>query len=159
MINKYEEEKGRQSREIAYKVENLKKNAEDYTNKFRSEVKRKENKVNILKDQYIHLQKVYVENLKTLELELESYLQRERGIEDLRQKETTTFKEDVFILKSRVIEYENYLKRIKELSDKKKEEELKEELAHSDERKAEIIQVRQEIKKMLLFLKNKSVYN
>ena len=155
--NKYEEEKNRKEREISYKVENLQKNAEDYTNKFRNEVKRKEHKVNILKDQYMHLQKVYVENLKSLEMELESYVFRERSIEDRRQKESATFKEDVAILKSRVLEYENYLKRIKELSDKKKEEELKEELARSNERKADMIQVKQEIKKMLGFLKTKNI--
>lgn len=45
--------------------------AHDYNNKFRDQAKKKENKLVILRDQYSHLQGVYVENLKTLERELE----------------------------------------------------------------------------------------
>mmetsp|Transcript_32697 Transcript_32697/g.28959 ORF Transcript_32697/g.28959 Transcript_32697/m.28959 type:complete len:364 (+) Transcript_32697:239-1330(+) len=153
---KYEDEL-RKDEEIKYKIQTLHKNAEDYTNKFRNEVKKKEHKVTILKDQYMHLQKVYVENLKSLELELESYFFKENSIEDRRQKESATFKEDVSILKARVIDYENYIKRVKTLAEKKKAEELKEELDKSQEKKAEIIMVRREIKQMLLLMKSKAV--
>ncbi len=153
---KLEEENNRRDREVHFKVENMKKTAEDYTNKFRNEVKKKEHKVNILKEQYMHLQKVYVENLKGLEFELEKLSRKENMVEDNRVKEAATFKEDIYVLKDRIAEYERYLKKIKELSDKGKDEELKKELAKSEEMKAEVLLARQEIKKMLLFIKTKA---
>lgn len=145
---KLEEEKNRLEREISYKVESLKKNAEDYTNKFRNEVKRKEHKVNTLRDQYMHLQRVYVENLKTLELELESYLQREDNIEFRRQRESATFKEDIVALKKRITDYELYIKRLKDLVDKDMAENLIEELTANDQKRVDLIEIRQEIKKL-----------
>ena len=153
---KLEQENNTKDREVNFKVENLKKTAEDYTNKFRNEVKKKEHKVNILKEQYMHLQKVYVENLKGLEFELEKLNRKENMVEDNRVKEAATFKEDIYVLKARIAEYEGYLKKIKELSDKGKDEELKKELARSEEMKAEVLLARQEIKKMLLFIKTKA---
>ena len=108
LLKKLDDEKLRLEREIAYQVETLEQHGKDYTEKFRNQAKRKEGKVNILKDQYMHLQKVYVENLKTLEIELESYNQRESNIEFRRQREATMFSEDIISLKKRVSDYESY---------------------------------------------------
>lgn len=145
---KLEEEKNRLEREIAYKVENLQKHAEDYTNKFRNEVKKKEHKVNILKEQYMHLQKVYVENLKALEIEYESYVQREESIEFRRDRESATLREDVLVLEKRIAEYEIYIKKLKDLVDKDKAEDLIEELTTNEDKQADLIEIREEINKL-----------
>jgi hypothetical protein len=145
---KLDDEKNRLEREVAYKVETLKKSADHYTNKFRNEVKKKEHKVNTLRDQYMHLQRVYVENLKTLEIELESYLQREDNIEFRRQRESATFKEDIIALKKRISDYELYIKRLKKLVDKDMAENLIEELTTNDQKRIDLIEIRQEIKKL-----------
>ena len=145
---KLDDEKLKLEREISYQVETLDKNAKDYTNKFRNEAKRKESKVNILRDQYMHLQRVYVENLKTLEIELDSYVQREENIEFRRQRESATFNEDIISLKKRIAEYEQYIKKLKEFVDKDKAEELIQELTQNDQKRTDLIEIRQEIKKL-----------
>ena len=148
LIKKLDDEKLKLEREIAYQVETLEQHGKDYTDKFRNQAKRKEGKVNILKDQYIHLQKVYVENIKTLEIELESYNQREENIEFRRQRESTMFSEDILTLKKRVTDYESYIKKLKELVDRDKAEELIGELTQNDQRRTDLIEIRQEIQKL-----------
>lgn len=148
LLKKLEDEKLKLEREIAYQVETIEQHGKDYTEKFRNQAKRKEGKVNVLKDQYMHLQKVYVENIKTLEIELESYNQREANIEFRRQREATMFSEDILTLKKRVTDYESYIKKLKDLVDQDKAEELISELTQNDQRRTDLIEIRQEIQKL-----------
>lgn len=143
-----EEEQLRLEREVAFKVETIDKNTQDYINKYRNQVKRKEIKVNVLRDQFVHLQKIYEENLKTLKFELDSYLQREDAIEFRRQRENATFREDIIALKKRISDYEVYIKKLKDLVEKDQAEELIEELTKNDQKRTDLIEIRDEIKKL-----------
>jgi thymidylate synthase len=101
-----------------------------------------------LRDQYVHLQKVYVENLKTLEYELESYTQREDNIEFRRERESATFKEDIISLKKRISDYEQYIKKLKDLVDRDQAEALIDELTQNEQKRRDLIDIRQEIQKL-----------
>lgn len=145
---KLEAEKAKLENEISFKVENLEKDAKDYTDKYRTQAKRKEGKVNILREQYLHLQKVYLENIKTLEYELKALLEREETFEFRRSREFATFNEDVLALKKKIILYEDYIKKLKKLVDKDKAEELIDELTKNDQKRIDLIDIREEIRKL-----------
>lgn len=104
--------------------------------------------MNILRDQYMHLQTVYVDNLKTLEYELEGYTQKEANIEFRRTREHAMFNEDIINLKKKITDYEEYIKRLKELVDKDKAEELIDQLTKNDQKRVDLIDIREEIKKL-----------
>lgn len=146
--SKLDGEKAKLENEISYQVSILEQNAKDYTNKYRNQAKKKESKVNVLRDQYMHLQKVYVENLKTLEYELGGYLQREANVEFRRSREYATFNEDIIMLKKKVATYEEYIKKLKEFVEKDKTEELIDELTQNDQQRRDLIDIKEEIKKL-----------
>jgi DNA repair exonuclease SbcCD ATPase subunit len=83
-----------------------------------------------------------VQNLKTLEAELEQIQNRNGGVNYSREKESSMYLDDLSDLKKRVSEYETYIKRLKELVDNDKAEELIDELSSNDERKIDLNEIK-----------------
>jgi len=131
--------------ETSYKAECLKSKAMDFNDRFRNKAKAKEGKLNTLRDQYAHLQGVYVENLRALESELELIQNKIGGVNYTRENENSIFHEDLLDLKKRVSDYEAYIKRLKELVDTDRAEELIDELSSNDEKRLELIEIKNQI--------------
>lgn len=58
------------------------------------------------------------------------------------------YSEDLTELKKRVTEYEAYIKKLKELVDNDKAEELIDELSSNDERRVDLVEIKNQILKM-----------
>lgn len=58
------------------------------------------------------------------------------------------FQEDLLELKKRVSEYESYIKKLKELVDNDKAEELIDELSSNDEKRVDLVEIKNEILKL-----------
>lgn len=95
-----------------------------------------------MRDQYAHLQGVYVQNLKTLEAELEQLQNWNGGVNYTWENESSMYSEDLTELKKRVSEYEAYIKKLKELVDNDKAEELIDELSSNDERRVDLVEIK-----------------
>jgi hypothetical protein len=145
LTTKLEAEKAKLENEIAYKVKTMQQHSSDYTEKYRNQVKKMESKVNL--QSFMHLQNVYVDNLKSSEYELEGYLQKENTIEFKRTRERV-FNDDILALKKTVIEYEEYIKNLKELVDKDQAEELIDQLTKNDQKRIDLIDICDQVQKL-----------
>ena len=134
--------------ESAHKSDTLQSRMAGFADRYRNETQSKENKLSLVKEQYTESQRVFVEKLRKLEGELERVRVRGVNVEFRRQGETGSFQEDVLSMKKKIGAYEDYIKRLKGFVDKDEPQLLIEELKQHESRKIDLLEMKEEIRKM-----------
>ena len=134
--------------DTAFETGCIKTKADDFNKRFRNQAQKKQDKLILLKEQYAHLQGVYVDNLKTLEAEYDRIMMRTDGLDYKRTRESESFIEEIISLKQRVLHYEEYIKKLKDLVDKDRAEELIDELSSNEDKRADLLEIKAEILKL-----------
>jgi len=98
------------------------KNADEVMERFRGRVKGNEESLQIIKEQYLKLQQVYLGRIRALEESLESIRRRHRLFAKKRKQEVDNFYRDIEGVKRKTRIYDSYLHRVKRLIDKNPKE-------------------------------------
>ena len=120
------------------------KKTEEYSNKYRQEIKQKDtdltlikvifsllnSSITIFKEQYAQLQNIYIQKMKELEQHLTKLASKHSALEKRRLLENEGFKTDVKKMRSQVLAYRKYIERLdlakQETEDTQEDERLEE---------------------------------
>jgi hypothetical protein len=94
--------------EVENKVtkELVEKKSEEYVSKYRSQVKNREENLQVLKEQYKKVQQIYLQRVKDLEESLSKLAEKYTTLEKRRNLEVEGFKGDIRALRKRLENYE-----------------------------------------------------
>jgi len=98
------------------------KKTTEVVGKFRQQAQMQEENLQIIKEQYMRLQQIYLTKIRTLEESLEKEKKRYKDLEQRRKMEVEGFQRDVEGVKRKTRIYDEYLHRVKKLIDEKPKE-------------------------------------
>lgn len=139
LLNKFKIYKKQAETENTVSKELADKKAEEYSNKFRNQIRQKDENITILKDQYAQVQAIYLNKVKELEENLTKLAQRYQSLENRRRLENEGFQTDIKNLKKRIKDIDTLQaskrsqSRINTQSSGKKRQNIREEIEDENE--------------------------
>ncbi len=98
------------------------KKANEVVGKFRQQAQVQEENLQIIKEQYLRLQQIYLNKIRALESALEKERKKAKDLEQRKKMEVEGFQRDIEGVKRKTRIYDEYLHRVKKLIDEKPKE-------------------------------------
>ncbi|KRX09587.1 hypothetical protein PPERSA_08619 [Pseudocohnilembus persalinus] len=144
LANKFVIQSKQQTMEYKAEKELVENKCEEYTNKFRNQIKKKEDSIQLIKNQYAQAQKIYIGKVKELEESLTKLSEKYYQLEKRRNLEGEGFKNEISLLKRKLEQQEIRFMRQNEDED---EEEQQQPLTRSQREELEMQQAQREFQK------------
>lgn len=109
--NKYRIEQQRARQETMTTTKTINKKSEEYSNRYRQEIRQKDEDLNLLKDQYAQIQQIYLQKMKDLEQSLTKLAKKHSTLENRRLLENEGFRTDVKKMRVQVNEYRKLIEK------------------------------------------------
>jgi len=109
--NKYRIEQQRARQENMTTTKTINKKSEEYSNRYRQEIRQKDEDLALLKDQYAQIQQIYLQKMKDLEQSLTKLAKKHSTLENRRLLENEGFRTDVKKMRLQVNEYRKLIEK------------------------------------------------